>query len=74
MGVGLGGQRGLGSRLGGRRRWAFPAGAMALGLLAPLAAAELLLGFHRYVGIAPLRMSVDEEHPVARYAPDRRFT
>ena len=45
-----------------------------LGVLAPLAGAELVLRLHPSAYDGARRMPVDEAHPVARYEPDRVFT
>ena len=55
-------------------RWKLRAAALTLGVLAPLAAAELLLQLHPSMRDSTRRMPVDEGRPIARYEPDRQFT
>ena len=55
-------------------RWTLRAAALTLGVLAPLAAAELLLQLHPSMRDSTRRMPVDERRPIARYEPDRQFT
>ena len=55
-------------------RWKLRAAALTLGVLALLAAAELLLQLHPSVRGSTRRMPVDAGRPIARYEPDRRFT
>ena len=55
------------------RSWGLRASAVAIGVLAPLAGAELLLWFLPTYGGAT-KMPVNEEQPIARYEPHREFT
>ena len=74
MGEGTGDRVGARGHDGFRRRWMLRAAALLSGVLAPLAAAELLLQLHPSTSDSPWRMPVDEERPIARYEPDRQFT
>ena len=58
----------------GTRRWTLRAAALTLGVLTPLATAELLLQLHPSMRDSTRRMPVDEGRPIARYEPDRQFT
>ena len=50
------------------------AATLALGVLAPLAGAELLLRLHPSAYDGARMLPVNREHPIARFQPDREFT
>ena len=58
----------------GARRRLLRASAAVLGVLAPLAAAELVLRLHPSAYGGARRMPVNEAQPIGRYEPDRAFT
>ena len=72
--VGMPACGGEGGHEGFAPRWTLRAAALTLGVLAPLAAAELLLQLHPSMRDSTRRMPVDEGRPIARYEPDRQFT
>ena len=56
------------------RSWGLRAATLAIGVLAPLAGAELLLRLHPSAYDGAWMLPVNREHPIARLQPDREFT